>query len=175
VFQPEGATGRAKFARLPSEPGGRFLAKRVLEESAQSILKESMSGRLAPLAELIPLKRGKLVSGAEGSLATQCELFDNIKVSFRSSFICNLSLVRELFPANIQVDARDWLTTCLRSCAPNARYCNFGRRDPHSIFKVLFADTQKSESVYRLPDKQIVVDDLHLALASSQGRLRDLF
>jgi hypothetical protein len=128
---------------------------------------------------MIPLKNGRLVSIAEAQhlmgLMVHCELFPGQKVNFRSTLIYNLGLLRELYPGSIQIDTRDWLTTFLTTSTQGARYCNFGRKGPITIFNELFLDTKKKGCLFDLQCTNIIVDDLHLCQTSSLGRLKDLF
>ena len=128
---------------------------------------------------MIPLKNGRLVSIAEAQhligLVVHCEVVPNQKVNFKSTLIYNLGLLRQLYPGNIQIDAKDWLTTFLTTSTAGARYCNFRRKEPTSIFNELFFKTKKQGYLYGVKNSNIIVDDLHLSHPSSMGRLQDLF
>ncbi len=57
-------SNKAKFAKLPSEPSNKLLSRRKIEEKLLSLLKSSFAEKVGPLAELIPLKNGSLVSSS---------------------------------------------------------------------------------------------------------------
>ena len=106
---------------------------------------------------------------------TECELFSDLKVNFKSSFIYNLRIVRNIYPGTITVDSKDWLTTFLKSSSSSSRYCNFGRKTPYIIFQELFKNTSKTGLTYHLSNPHIIVDDLHLSHELSFGKLQDFF
>lgn len=84
-------------------------------------------------------------------------------MNFKSNLLYNVKLVREVYRGAITIDARDWLTTFLKSSNPGARYCNFGRKSPEYILQELFKGTKKSGITYHLTNPAIVVDDLHMS------------